>query len=626
MKKLLGLLLLISSFVQTTATAQFTYRQSVVGTDTLVYRIDFEGKAVRVARLPADVTRSKKAIQRLNTYTTEAKATFNTAQFGTGKYFDPNYFFSIEFNGNLDNVPTRKAQGVSMFSSHVQPNQDEYNALPQNQKIYYGFEGSLHGQYEGAKYYESTIEQLEAQYNSSIPSGYFYAVPNIETSTEWNQWRYVQQTGHGYDSWQVAQNRSIKCESDGVTRTLGQLYSSGLWDIEMTVRRANRNAIMATIFRARNTYFAYGSSMKQGEPRIGDIGNKSVFIEGTPRLTFIGGNDATGTITLNGRTYTGINKNVYGYENSMLDYYYYFSSTLNSSDYQSIFIAKNPGTQTLPYIWSKQLPYHIVASEKGHWQANKWKMQNVPGQTDRGSVRMQEPFYEGNFYTTDGVEVGAFMPFAEVQGVPVDGFSYTPKVWLAPYLTYGAYVVHRFLEGSTPGSGYHLFNAPGQAKLPSSHGIYNHHLHTITAIFQARNDMQPLERFYAGSTLVQDPDVQLLETGSWLNYNGSDAFGFQADGGRLPQKPAYIVRYKPTSSGWQVYVEGGMNQDWTASRIDRIRLPGALNGNVMRVKLTGPSVHVYEFAISSGDTGQVYEATQTITTTVPGYGGRLNLN
>ncbi|WP_338871730.1 hypothetical protein WBJ53_26150 [Spirosoma sp. SC4-14] len=621
MKKLLGLLLLLSSFC---FGQSYTYRQSIVGNDTLVYRIDFSGNTVQVQHLPSDATRAKVGVQRLNLYTREAKATLNTAQFGSGKYFAPNYFLSADFNVNQDNYQTRLNQGITLFSRFVLPSQSEYNSLPQSRKFYYQTENELHAQYEGAGYYEASLATIEQQLYNAIASGCFVWTANIETSNEWSQWRYGE-NHFGYDSWDIAKNRTIVSERTGQTITLEQLWNSGQWDQEAQVRRNNRLAIMMTIAKARNTRVAYGASMFQGEPRTNSLSTNNIFKEGTADVSHCGG-DGNGNITLNGRVYQGINKNVFAYESSLLDYFYYFGwSDFSLSDYADIWTNKLAGTQTMPYIWSKMVPYHIVASEKGHWQANRARM-SLYGQTLRGSIRMQEPNFEGKFYTTDFTPHESFVPFSELQNVSVDGYLVTPKVFLPPYYVYSAYAVHRFLEGATEGAGYHLWNAPGVTKLPASHPLYNHHLHTITALFQARNDMQPLERFYAGSTLVQDPEVQLNQAGDWLSYSGCEAFGFQADGSRVTQKPVYILRYKQTTTGWQVFVLGGTNQGWSESRTDLIRVPGALNGNMMRIKLTGPAAQVFEFAISSSDTNQTYDATSYTVTTQAGYAGRISSN
>lgn len=621
-KKILGflslLLVSLAGFSQT-----HDYRLSVVNGDTIVYKIDFAGNAVRVQHLPTDAVRSKRGLRRLTPYTREAVATLNTAQFGAGKYFSPNYFFSADFNVNQDNYATRSAQGVSLFSRFVLPSQTEYNNLPQAKKFYYQTENELHGSYEGARYYEATLATIEQQLYSAIASGCYYWTANIETSNEWSQWRYGE-GNFGYDSWDVAKNRTIISERTGQPITLGDLWNSGQWDAEQQVRRNNRLSVMMTIARSRNTYAAYGASMFQGEPRTNSLSTTGIFKEGTADVSHIPGGDGAGNIVLNGRSYTGLNKNVYAYENSLLDYFYYFGwAGMSVSDYTDIWVNRLDGTQTMPYIWSKMPTYHIVASEVGHWLANRARM-SLYGQTVRGSVRMQEPNFEGQFYTSDGTPHESFVPFSSLQNVNVDGYLVTPKVFLPPYYTYSAYLCHRFLEGDTPGSGYHLWNAPGVTKLPTTHPLYQHHLHTVTGLYQARNDAQPLERYYAGSTLVTQPEVQLNQTGSWLSYNAAEAFGFQPDGGRIAQKPVYVVRWKPTTSGWQVYVLGGMNQDWSTSRTDLIRVPGALGGNLLRVKLTGPAAHIHEFAISSSDTGQIYDATSSTTTAPAGYAGKTN--
>lgn len=577
-----------------------------------------------VSALPGGATAARFGGRKALPYNREAKAVFNNNQFGTGKYFDPNYLFSADWNLNQENRATLESRGVNRFSRFVLPDQNEYNALPSSKRFYYQTENELHGPMEGAGYYESSLATLEDRYNAVIPSGNYYWVANIETSNEWTQWRYGENK-FGYDSWSVAQNRSIVCEIDGQTRTLGQLFNTGLWEAEANTRRNNRLALMMTIARRRNTYCAYGSSMFQGEPRTNSLSTTNLFKEGTANVSAIGG-DGQGNIVLNGRSYTGINKNVFAYENSTLDYYYYMGwADFPVSDYNDIWVNRLNGTQTMPYIWSKQVPYHITASEKGHWQANKYRMLTINGQIDRGSVRMQEPFFEDKFYLADGRSFPAFVPFTELQNINIDGYLLTPKLYLPPYYFYSTYMTHRFLEGSTPGSGYHLFNAPGITKVPSSHPIYNHHLHSITALFQARNDMQPYEKFLAESTLVVDPEVQINSSGGWSAYSGAEAFAFGPDGGRGTQKPAYSLRYKAVTGGWIVLIIGGMNQGWTTERTDKVRVPGGgLNGNTFSIKLRGPATQAFEFFVVSGDSNQTYTASFASTSfEQPGYAGRI---
>jgi hypothetical protein len=630
MKKLLLFFVLLATLLP--ALAQINYRQSTLPSgEVITERLSSDGSWQRVNNLPSDAQFGRFGVRKLNLYTRESKAVFNSSQFGSGKYFAPNYFFSLDINLNQDNVTTRLSQGVSMFSRFIQPNQSEYTALPGSRKFYYQTENELHGPYEGAGYYENDLATIEAWLYAHIPSGLGYWVANIETSNEWHQWQYVNGPyNHGYDSWNNAKSRVIRSERTGEFITLEQLWNSGQWDQEAQVRRNNRLAVMMTIAKARNTYVAYGSSMFQGEPRTNSLSTTNIFKEGTADVSHIPGGNGNGSINLNGRDYSGLNKNVYAYENSLLDYYYYFGwDQFAVSDYNDIWINKLPGTQTMPYIWSKMPIYHIVASEAGHWLANKYRMTTIAGQTNRGSVRMMEPNFEDKFYLSNGQSVVSFVPFQELQNINIDGYLLTPKVWLPPYYFYSAYAVHRFLEGATPGSGFHLWNAPGVCKLPTSHPLYNHHLHSITGgLLLARTDMQPLETFYAGSTLITSPEVQFNQSGSWQTYNPAEAFGFQPDGGRIAQKPVYLVRYRALAGGgWQVYILGGAPLNWGESRTDLIRLPGgALGGNQFRIKLTGPSAQIYEFTVAGTDSGQIYDATTYTINTATGYAGRVSSN
>lgn len=631
MKILLGLLFLLASFP---LQAQTVYKRLILASgDTITYRVGANGIFDQVQYVPKDGVRSRLGIRLLNSYTPEAKRSFAPQQFGSGKYYDTTYRFSMDFNPTLLSLNQLKLYGVNMFSRFI-GTETEYGNLPPPQKRYYQTENELHGPYEGAGYYESSLATLESWYYNHIPSNVGHLIFNIETSNEWTKWRYDEGSGqHGYDSWNTAKSRTIVSERTGETMTLEQLWNSGQWDAEQTVRRANRNALAMSIGRSRNHWVSHGTAMYQGEPKAGALSSTDVFMGGTADVSHIGG-DGGGNITLNGHAYTGLNKNVYAYENAQLDYFYFFFFDIARGDYNDIWVNKLPSTQNYPYVWSKIKPEHIVAKEKGHYEALLYRMQNSSGQSVRGVVRMQELIYEANAAgmvdntyvpANNGGEIFR-IPFTELQNtINVGDFHETPKVWLPPYLLYSTYVVSRFISGHTPGSGFHLWNDPGHVRYGgTTSNDYNQEFHSAGSLLQARADLQPYETFYPGSTLVLNPEVQLNQTGSWSSYTGVDAYALGADGSRGTQKPAYLLRYKATTSGWQVVIVGGMNQDWSTSRTDLIRVPSALGGNQFRVKLTGPSAHVFEFSVSSSDSGQTYDATNIISSSKAGYAGRIN--
>lgn len=600
---------------------------------------------VLVAELPANAVPARIGGRTQKKYNREAKRVFSPEQFGTDLYYDPNFRFSIDFNPMLANATIRKSQGFTLQSRFV-VQESEYNALSQAEKLHYETENVINGPYEGAKYFESPLTTLEDRYNSVIPSGSFIWIANLETSNEWSQWRYgdAESVKFGYDSWDVAQNRSIVCELDGVTRTLGQLWSSGLWDAEASVRRANRNVLMLKIAKARNTHACQGTSMAQGEPKTNSLTTDDVFLSGSADVSHVkdaSGNvigDSNGNLTINGRSYTGVKGNAYEHETAMLDYFYYFYFGISRSDFNDIFVNKVAGTQNYQYLWSKIFTEHIVAKEKGHWQANRHRM-TIPGQTVRGMVRMNEFIYEAN---AAGIVDGNYIeenkggeifriPFAELQNTIswTDGgttYYETPKIWIPPYVNYSVYAVARFLAGGTPGSGYHGWNDPGHARYAgTSTNDYNHEFHSITSIVQARVDMQPYERYLAASTLVVDPEVQIGSTGSWSTYSGCDAYALSPDGSRGTQKPTGSLRYLAVDGGWVVLILWGMNQGWTTERYDTVRVPGGLlNGNMFKIKTRGPSAHIFEFFVPSTDSNQTFVADFAATSyEAPAYAGRI---
>ncbi|UFH52268.1 hypothetical protein [Spirosoma sp. KNUC1025] len=240
--------------------------------------------------------------------------------------------------------------------------------------------------------------------------------------------------------------------------------------------------------------------------------------------------------------------------------------------------------------------------------------------------RQIESCYEGNWHA----------PFAEVQNIRRygnDNFRDTPRLWQPPYEQYSRYVVTRFFAGDEPDWGFYLFPAdpPDIVKDlnnpadPDTKAYYNFSQHPVSAMLQARADMQPYETYYPGSVLVENPEVQLSRAGDFVAYNGVAAVNNDA-GNQGPKRPAYMLRYKTVPGGWRVVLIGGMLQNWTEERVDMVRLPGGLlNGNRFQVKLRGPSVQVYEFMVKSSDSNQVYEALPMAAPDweKPGYAGRV---
>ena len=637
---LLVLLLLLNGLVgPVSSQAQTRYKATMAsdGVTQIVRKESVPGTGVFdvvVSRLPSDAVRAKIGGRTLLPYAPEAVQTFNPSQFGSGKYYSPSFGFSVDFNPGSLTPAQRKLQGVNLFN-FWSVSLAEKQALAYGDGMLYLTENGLHGPLEGAGYYESSLAQYEAYIRNTMPAcgygddaGAKLLVFNIEQSNGWGRGNYG--ANSHWPSWASSKDKVVTCESDGVVRTLEQIDNLNLWDVETQVRRANRLIIAFKVARDKGKpglKIIYGASMYQGLPRLDFQNNGGIFQPGNANVTFINSGAGSGNITLNGRSYTGVSGSHWSQEDAMNGYYYLFNFDISRADYNDIWVNKLAGTQNYPYIWSKIKLRHIVADEKGFLQLNRARMMSNQG-SKRGILRMQEPIYEAD---AAGVVDGTFpaeihrIPFVELQP-NVTGNSEAPKIQQPPYLNYSRYCVTRFMAGNDPGWGYYMFPADA-AKVRidlSATPYFNHHLHNYTALYQARADMQPYETFYTGSTLVEDPEVQLNQTGSFSAYDGTAAYNY-SDGTLGTQKPAYMLRYKATSTGWRVVILGGMNQDWTAERTDIVRVPGALNNNQFRIKLRGPAAQVYEFSVKNTDTGQTYDALPVATPSweKPGYAGRV---
>ncbi|GAB4042555.1 hypothetical protein [Spirosoma litoris] len=640
MKKTLLVLSLLFSFLGAVAqNAPVSYRVSTLNNAQIVIAQYADGSRKQVSSLPTDAVVGRKGgIVRLP-YAPEGKAQFNPEQFGTGKYYSPTFGFAMDFNPGAKTPAQLRARGQNRFTQWT-VSSDEKAALPFGDGVLYLTESSFNYEYEGALYYESTLSAYEAKLWATFPTlgtgvntGFKYLVFNIETSNGWGRGNYTGASSF-WPSWESVKTHSIKCEFDGVDRTLEQIDNANLWDVETAVRRANRLLIAFKVARAKaalagvtNLKISYGASPYQGLPRKDfQPTTHGIFQPGSANVNNIGGSN--NTIVLNGRTYSGMTGDQWGQEDFTTGYYYLFNFDIARSDYNDIWVNKLAGTQNYPYLWSKIKLRHIVADEKGYLQKNR-EWQQLKQGTKRGILRMQEPVYEAD---AAGIVDGTFpaeihrLPFAEVQP-SVTGQSEAPKIQQPPYLNYSRYCVTRFFAGNEENWGFYVFPTDISTVRGNISALpqYNYHQHALTAIYQARADMQPYEQFYTGSTLVEDPEVQLNGAGNFSAYDGTDAYNY-SDGVQGQQKPAYMLRYKATSTGWRVLILGGMNQDWTAERTDIIRVPGGgLNGNLFKVKLRGPAAQIYEFAVKNTDSGQTYEALPQGNTAWEraGYAGRV---
>ncbi|MBD2701649.1 hypothetical protein IC229_13440 [Spirosoma sp. BT702] len=617
-----------------------------------------------VSVLPSDAARARVAGRVLLPYALEGQRQYNPDQFGLGnnKYFSETFKFSVDFNmGNLT-VAQRKRQGMnffnvwSMIGDPSSPSAEKYS-VPNTEGFYYMTESALHGAYEGARYFESNLEVVEAYLINSIPS---LGVPgsdpyagtvafNIESSNDWKAANY----GNG-GHWPPADgNKPIRLESPTAKSMLGGnatvslstlLGNPGAMEIEGGVRRSNRLCIMFAIARqkgATNLKIYYGSSNKQGYPKTSDATDYGQFLgqyNADPSLIpgFI--NDGSNRVVLNGHTYK-LQGNQWDLEDHMLGYFYPGRFDISKKDWCEIWgnfgvtdcsgYNQKSAPQNYPYLWSKTKPVHYVAEEKGYYQACRIKMKQNQGKY-RGILRMIETFYEPDIAAyIDGVGVPTRAPFSQLFGtLPFN--NDTPKVWFQPVRTYTIYCVGRFFAGNDPGWGLHVFisNEYAHGDL-NSHEFraYNHELHPYTTLFQARADMQPYEVFFNGSTLVEDPEVQIGGSGNFEAYTGLVAYNnAEGSSSSAGQKPCYMLRYKDMGTYWRVLILGGYNQDWTAEHTDVVRAPnGLLNGNSFEIKLRGPGAQIYDFYVKKTDNNQRYKATPTAQTLweKAGYSGRV---
>ncbi|CAN5274971.1 hypothetical protein BH09BAC4_BH09BAC4_20630 [soil metagenome] len=603
-----------------------------------------------VSTLPSDAAQGRLGGRSLLPYAPEPKGQINMTQFGAGKYFSPNFHFCIDILGNKS-ITERKAVGINTFTTwSVKP--EHKSQLVFGDEMHYATENFL-GDMRNANFYFNSLQSFFNYAWGAVPAmGYGgwantkYLVYDIESSLwlnagnheegplpGWNDAGFFSKQGSSNGNWHDIKKRPIQLEGSKETITIEQLAARGqaAWTNEMFVRRANRLTLLLEIARRKGkpgSKVSLGASMAQGEPRVDFEKENALFLEGICVVSNIGG-DSQGNLTLKkpgGGTETfRFNGGFYDHEDFDQGYWYRGYPDFDEWDKEDIFTKKKAGTQTYPYVWSKIKPLHIVGEEKGYIQENRRLMRLRNGKV-RPIWRQIEPFYEGDWHA----------PFAEVQNIRRygnDNFRDTPKLWQPPYEQYSRYVVTRFFAGDEPDWGFYLFptDPPDITKDlsnpadPDTKAYYNFYQHPVSAMLQARADLQPYETYYPGSTLVEDPEVQVNQTGSFVAYNGVAAVNNNA-GNHGPKRPAYMLRYKAVPGGWRVLIMGGMQQNWGEERIDIVRVPGGgLNGNQFKVKLRGPAAQVYEFMVKSADRNQTYEALPAAQSAweKPGYSGRV---
>ncbi len=629
--------------------------QTITRTEAVAGSNEF---TVVVNNPPTDLTRARIAGKVAIPYAREEKKLLNLDQFGTGKYYDPNFVFTCDYRDLNKSLDQMRAYGQNLFADFqtrgvLDDGGAEKNGIPYPQRLIYDTESGLHGYLQGVRYYEETLETVEAYYQQSITGpNQGYWVANIETSNEW--WPGNQSSGAwpGYPDWATgsystahsgawgdSQNKTIKLESNnGEQVSLLTLANRGFgaWQNEMVTRRSNRLVVMMQNAGRKGNgrgRIAFGGSMYQGKPDYSTAYTTGAFQDGNANPNAFA-NDGNSNVVLNGRTYK-LQGGVYDYETFHLDYYYVFSFHIAQQDYNEIWQQEQADKTNFPYIWSKIRPDHVVADQIGHFQANDYRMRNGKGTPERPVILLRELLYEENL-----AGIIENQGYQGVIGRVPKGFDFgwvnfnnggtiyddAIKIWLPPYLMYSYYMTARWYYANRPGSGVYVWNAPGQYNIGNTESV-NHHIHTVTAAWQARADMQPYERFLGLSTLVEKPEVQISQSGNWLSYDAIAAFNY-AQGVKGPEKPVYQIRYLAQAGGYRVLILGGMRQEHGAERVDNVRyqFPGMSSPVTFQVKLRGPAAQIYEFSVASADAGQTYTAQPMAQPAweKAGYAGRVN--
>ncbi|UFH52267.1 hypothetical protein [Spirosoma sp. KNUC1025] len=343
-----------------------------------------------VSTLPAEIAQGRKGGRLLMPYAPEPKGQINMTQFGTGKYYSPNFHFCMDMLGNKS-VNERKAVGINSFTTwSVKP--EHKSQLVYGEEMHYATENFL-GSLRNANFYINTLQEFFDKAWPLVPAlGYGdmantkYLVYDIESSLWLNAgnaeegplpgWRdagYFSKQGNSNGNWHDVKKKTIQLEGSKGTITLEQLAARGQdgWMSELYTRRANRLALLLEIARLKGkpgTKVAEGSSMAQGEPRVDFEKGTGLFFEGNCNAANVGG-DSQGNLTFNkpggGKVTIRLNGSFYDHEDFNQAYWYRFDPDFDPWDKEAIFDQHKAGTQTYPYLWSKIKPIHIVGLEKG---------------------------------------------------------------------------------------------------------------------------------------------------------------------------------------------------------------------------------------------------------------------
>lgn len=625
MKQIIKLSLLLSLLLSGFAQAQVKYEKRILN-GVPYYRAEnpvgsqFFSDSPRLFSLPGGASVFRGASRVGRAWTPESqKRTLNLIDMGGSK---SKYFLSIDFRPEyvshqqwLNAGVTRLSQWTSDQVGGLYP----FSGVPDYQKFLYLTESGLNGDLEGYGYWRTRLADMEQRWITTVPGLGTGAIvfPNLETSNYWSRSYHGDENGNGnighYPPWNQIKNDLITLESQPGQMSIEQLFSNpGFAAQEIAVRRQNRLNLLLKIIKRNGADTGLGSSAYQGDPGDHTLTTATRFLdEGSANVSNIGGSN--GTITLNGRTYTGMFGSFWKEETVNLNYYYYFDCRINGVvltdlDYE------NPNH---PYanISSAVELYKLiqdpnpVAREVGHWLGNVRLLKQVHNGQSIPSVRMTEFHYEGGARWPK--PFGALYPWGEPS-----------KIWLPPVTMRTMYMVNHFLEGETDKAGFHIFYAAGA---PNQGIIYNlagqanlnHELHTLSGLFAARRDMEALVPKLPGTTLTTDMDIRVGNSGDFQRLNGVDSWN--------QNKPCFITRHKVTSEGTYVLVMGGYGQSVNTTRTDQIRIPGVGNGNVIEVTYKGPDVQVFEVLFNNGSSNEMYKAQSIVPAwEKQGYGGRVN--
>ncbi len=624
---------------------------------------------VTLTSLPPDAQVARVGGRHRQAYTPEDTGVLDADQFGmAGKYFSPNYRFCID-NAAYKSVNQRRNSGENTFTrwgvvaamansnTIANVNIDWTSQLVVGEGRVYWTANELHEYQDNITFYTRPFSQFVTDVYPKLPAlgygtwekykylslnfeTYYYCVPGQVNGSVYPGWEAL---GSGYFSnWDSEKNTVITLESVGGQKTLDQLAAEGRggWDYEMQTRRANRYAFILEAIRhkanpAIGVKVDHGTSLNPFKPALEVYTSSGAWLDGWCKVSHIGG-DAQGNITLSlpGGQQWNVKLDGDAYSHSdFLSLYYYRGIPnigqpdffMDPPDYDEIFNQHKAGTQNYPYLWSKIKPWGLVMEEFALYEIEHAKMMLRYGKT-YPLWRMIEPQYESSV-------VCPFQANAPAAIYNDPNYQEVVRLLQPPWEQFSRVIISRLVAGDSVDSGFYVFPQDFQLmckdpKLmvdPAGKKPYDLHLHAYTALHQARALMQRFETFWPGTTLTT-PDVQINQTGSWQNYSAGQAYNWSTSGAKGAEKPAYKIRWKVVPGGWWVVVVGGFNQGWTTSRTDLLRMPGGgMNGNMLRVKTTGPVAHVFEFFIPSADSGQIFDCLPTppASSEKPGYAGPI---